>query len=179
MSIAHDGSRNSYRDTVAQFVAFLWPHAVAVRDKGKPINVRAAVAQAGLESGWGRSYLARAANNYFGIKAGKSWKGPVIELWGAEFGPGGYRHERFRWRRYASPMECLEDYTNIISGLPWFRDCLPHADPPLGDGDATRWFAALLPRPGEPGWATDPKYFRKLISVLNQVDAVRSEMGLK
>ncbi len=169
----------AYHDKISRFVEQVWPVAKRILKKGKPINVRAAVAQAGLESGWGTSYLARAANNYFGIKAGRSWKGPTIELWGSEFSPRGYVRQRMRWRRYDSAEECFEDYANIIGGLPWYGDCLPHADPPLGDGDAAKWFAGLLPRPKEPGWATDPYYYRKLISALRQVDAVRQEMGLR
>ncbi|WP_349399629.1 glycoside hydrolase family 73 protein, partial [Clostridium perfringens] len=38
------------------------------------------LAQAILESGWGRSGLAIKANNLFGIKADSGWKGKVLEM---------------------------------------------------------------------------------------------------
>lgn len=38
------------------------------------------IAQAILETGWGSSQLNKEANNYFGIKADKAWKGPKINM---------------------------------------------------------------------------------------------------
>lgn len=57
------------------FINRLAPHAQASqRRTGIPASVT--MAQAILESGWGRSGLAKEANNFFGIKAG-SWPGRV------------------------------------------------------------------------------------------------------
>ena len=36
------------------------------------------IAQAAIESNWGRSVLSSRYNNFFGIKAGKSWKGKTV-----------------------------------------------------------------------------------------------------
>ena len=38
------------------------------------------IAQAAIESNWGRSSLSAKYNNYFGIKAGKSWKGKTVNM---------------------------------------------------------------------------------------------------
>jgi flagellar protein FlgJ len=151
--------------------------ALKVLAKGKPINTVAAVAQAGLESAWGASLLAREANNLFGIKAGRSWKGDTLELRTSEFGPNGWHFITVRWRRYPSWSACFEDYVNIINGLSWYKDCLPHADPPLGDGDVDLWVAGLLPKKGEPGWATDPAYGDKVRSAANVVRQVLRNLG--
>ena len=38
------------------------------------------IAQAAIESNWGRSVLSSRYNNFFGIKAGKSWKGKTVNM---------------------------------------------------------------------------------------------------
>ena len=38
------------------------------------------IAQAILESGWGKSILARKYHNYFGLKCGGGWRGKVVNL---------------------------------------------------------------------------------------------------
>ena len=38
------------------------------------------IAQAILESGWGKSILARKYHNYFGLKSGGGWRGKVVNL---------------------------------------------------------------------------------------------------
>ena len=43
---------------------------------GIPASIK--LAQAILESSWGKSDLAKEANNYFGIKCGKDWDGKKI-----------------------------------------------------------------------------------------------------
>ncbi len=140
--------------------------------KGALVNAAAIAAQAALESAWGESGLTQTANNLFGIKSGPSWPGEVLELptWEYSRTAGWYRTVA-RWRKYPSWNECIVDYARIIASLSWFRDALPHADPPEGDGDAEAWIHALLPRPGEPGWATDPNYMAKVQEVGKQLAA--------
>lgn len=175
-----DRSSESYRDRVRSFVLELHPHLMQAWNEGYPVNIRAMLAQAGLESGWGRSLLAREAYNYWGIKAGKRWKGETLELPTVEFGRQGYYRTNAKWRKYGSPYEAILDYARIINGLPWYADALDHAEPPRGDGDPIGWFKAILPAPQrrEPGWATDPHYFDKLRGALANVDSALREAGL-
>jgi flagellar protein FlgJ len=170
----------SYHDLIEEFVLNLHPHLMRAWNEGYPVNVRAMLAQAGLESGWGRSFLAREAYNYWGVKAGRRWEGDVLELPTVEFGPKGYFRKTARWRKYGSPYEAIRDYVRIINGLSWYADALDHAEPPRGDGDPIGWFKALLPNPkrNEPGWATDPDYFAKLKGALANVDPALKEAGL-
>jgi len=170
----------SHHDRVRSFVLSLHPHIMRARNEGYPVNVRAMLAQAGLESNWGQSFLAREAYNYWGVKAGKRWQGDVLELPTVEFGPKGYFKTVAKWRRYGSPYEAIVDYTRIINGLPWYADALDHAEPPRGDGDPIGWFVAILPDPkrGQPGWATDPHYLDKLKAALGNVDLALKEAGL-
>jgi len=126
-------------------------------------NRLAITAQAALESGWGRSLLARRANNVFGVKAGRSWKGETLEMDTMEWVPGkGYHKVRARWRKYASLRDAVLDYLRIVNNLSWFKDALKGADPPAGSGRVEDWLSGLIARKNEPGWATDPQYFEKV-----------------
>ena len=158
--------------THGEFVERMKKAIEIAKAKGAKVNGMAIAAQAALESGWGESGLTQAANNLFGIKAGRNWKGEVLELptWEYSQAQGWYRTVA-HWRKYPSWNECIVDYAAIIASLSWFRDALPHADPPNGDGDAEAWIRALLPRPGEPGWATDPQYLAKVQGVGMQMVA--------
>ena len=68
------------------------------------------LAQAILESGWGRSGLAIKANNLFGIKADSGWKGKVLEMPTQEHVNGGIITIIARWRVYESWNESVIDH---------------------------------------------------------------------
>ena len=62
------------------------------------------LAQGLLESGAGTSTLARKANNHFGIKCGRAWKGPYVLQDDDE------RNEKFR--KYRSVEETIHVFCN-------------------------------------------------------------------
>ena len=144
---------------------------VIAKVKGAVLNTKAVVAQAALESGWWQSSLAAKWNNLFGIKAGTLWQGQTVELMTAEYVNGGYVRVPAKWRVYPSWNECLVDYSHLIQSLWWFKDSLPFADPPQGDGNHVQWIAHLVDKdvPGELAWATGPSYIAKVISCLSQL----------
>ena len=132
------------------------------RREGALIVPEIAAAQAALESAYGRSRLARQANNLFGIKAGWSWRGEVLELPTREFDPEqGWLETVARWRKYPDWAACFADYGAIIARLPWFADAADAAR----RNDARGFLRGLLARPGEPGWATDPDYEDKVLAI--------------
>jgi hypothetical protein len=72
-----------YFSTIAQSIeqlTYIEKHkllAIAEMERtGIPASIK--LAQAILESSWGKSDLAKEANNYFGIKCGKDWEGKKI-----------------------------------------------------------------------------------------------------
>ena len=83
-----------------EFIDLVGPAAQAC---AKVTNVPASftVAQAALESGWGRSRLAREGKNLFGVKADVSWHGEVLTLNTREFLHGTWVMVPARWRKYA------------------------------------------------------------------------------
>ncbi|WP_407351600.1 flagellar assembly peptidoglycan hydrolase FlgJ [Luteimonas sp. R10] len=142
-----------------QFVAKIWSHAQrAARELG--VDARALVAQAALETGWGKRMIARGdgatANNLFGIKA-TGWKGARATVDTHEYRNGVRHNERADFRAYDSPAESFADYVRMLKNNPRYR----HA---LQSGGDVRRFASALQRAG---YATDPSYADKISSIAN------------
>jgi flagellum-specific peptidoglycan hydrolase FlgJ len=70
--------------------------------------------QSAIESAWGQSLLASKYNNYFGIKAGSSWKGDFVLLPTKEFVNGKYITINDKFRRYSSFTASVKDYINFL-----------------------------------------------------------------
>lgn len=140
------------------FTQALLPHAVAAsRQTGIPPQFL--LAQAALESGWGRHEprLAdgRQSYNLFGIKAGADWQGPVAESVTTEFVAGRAERRVERFRAYASYTEAFNDHARLLSTQPRYAQV-------LGARDATSFARGLQ----NAGYATDPAYADKLVRVI-------------
>lgn len=73
------------------------------------------IAQAVLESGWGRSSLASKYHNYFGLKCGSSWKGKSVNLTTKEeYTKGTYTTIKDNFRVYDSMEEGIKGYFEFI-----------------------------------------------------------------
>ncbi len=152
------GNTGSLPASGSDFLHRIWPHALeAGRATGIP--ARFVAAHAALESGWGRSEPRDAAGrpsyNLFGIKAGASWTGPVVEATTTEV-VGGVAQKRVeRFRAYGSYAEAFRDYASLLAGNPRYGAV-------LGSQDASA-FARGLQRAG---YATDPAYAAKLEKII-------------
>jgi flagellar protein FlgJ len=143
---------------VREFAVRLWPAAAdASRATGIPAHFM--VAQAALETGWGKSEPRRADGsqsfNVFGIKAGRNWQGPVAEATTTEYVDGVAQKQVERFRAYGSYAEAFRDYAGLLSGNPRYAGV-------LGTQDAAS-FARGLQRAG---YATDPMYAAKLERII-------------
>lgn len=141
------------------FVAAIWPHATeASATTGIPSAFL--VAQAALETGWGRSQprLAdgRPSYNIFGIKAGRNWTGPTVEASTTEYANGAAEQRVERFRAYGSYAEAFRDYAGLLAGNSRYAGV-------LGSTEAVG-FARALQRAG---YATDPAYAAKLERIIN------------
>jgi peptidoglycan hydrolase FlgJ len=146
-----------------QFIEKLLPHAeAAARELG--VDPRAIVAQAALETGWGRSQPANAAhggsNNFFGIKAGAAWHGSSVASMTTEYDAGVADRELASFRAYGSAQDGVQDYVSLLRDNPRYSAA-------LNTGHDVRAFATALQRGG---YATDPDYANKLMSVFNQLE---------
>lgn len=125
----------------------------SMREFGIPASFT--VAQAALESGWGRSRLAQEAHNLFGIKASAGWEGATIELPTREFLDGEWRTVAALWRAYPSYSDSIMDHAGFLRGNPRYRAAFGVADP--------RMFAHKI---ADAGYATDPDYAGKIVRVM-------------
>lgn len=141
-----------------EFVNRLWPHAgEASRSTGIPAHFM--IAQAALETGWGRSELrfsdGTPTYNLFGIKAGRNWQGAVAEATTTEYVNGVAQQTVERFRAYSSYAEAFRDYASLLTSNPRYAAVLNQQD--------AAGFARGLQRAG---YATDPMYAAKLERII-------------
>lgn len=75
------------------------------------------IAQACIESAYGKSSLGARYHNYFGMKCGSSWKGKSVNLaTKEEYTPGTLTNTRANWRVFDSMEEGIKGYFEFISG---------------------------------------------------------------
>ena len=154
-----------------EFVEKMLPHATAAaRELG--VDVRAVIAQAALETGWGRSQPADASgnsHNFFGIKAGASWSGATRVADTREYVADQAVTESARFRAYGSVAESVADYVHVLRDNPRYAAA-------LGTAGDVRAFGEALQRGG---YATDPAYADKLVAVARQVAELASADSFK
>ena len=74
------------------------------------------IAQAILESGWGKSVLASKYHNYFGLKCGSSWKGKSVNMaTKEEYKVGTLTNIRDNFRVYDSMEAGVKGYFDFIN----------------------------------------------------------------
>lgn len=149
-----------------QFVRQLMPAAKMVANK-MGLSPVALIAQAALETGWGKHMMqssgGSSSNNLFGIKAGRSWSGAKTAANSLEYENGRSVMKRSSFRSYTSLIQSMQDYANLISN----SDRYQKAKAVAHDPDA--YFEELQAA----GYATDPEYANKLKQVLRS-DALKT-----
>jgi len=131
---------------------------------GIPASIK--LAQGLLESDWGRSDLAVAANNHFGIKCGVSWNGETFYKKDDDKDEKG-RLIKSCFRAFDDPMESYMAHSDFLT------------DPKkayrygflfeYGSTDYKAWAKGLR----KSGYATDPKYPNKLIQIIEKYNLAR------
>ncbi len=114
------------------------------------------LAQGVLESGYGESTLAKKANNHFGIKCHKDWKGKSIKHDDDE------KDECFR--SYRNPLKSYRDHSLFLVDRDRYSGLFK-----LKRKDYRGWATGLK----SAGYATDPKYADKLISLIERFNLNR------
>lgn len=103
--------KNNLKNVSTQkFIQELYPEAAEIYNK-YGVLPSVTIAQAILESGWGKSELSTKANNLFGIKADISWKGKKIKMNTSE-----YYNQKIvdEFRVYNSKQESVKDYGEFL-----------------------------------------------------------------
>ena len=117
-------------------------------------------AQAILESGWGSSELAKAPNNnLFGIKDSEDWNGEIVTVPTQEYVNGDYIKINAAFRKYTSWNDSVVDHAKFFTSTEWrknnYRKVVNETD-----------YRIAAPELKNAGYATDPSYAGKLISLI-------------
>ena len=146
--------------TASQFVSQVLP-TISRAAEGLGVSPLGLLAQAALETGWGKR-MARTAEgapslNLFGIKAGDNWDGARAGASTVEFSGGAATQRQTVFRAYGSIEESVGDFASVLKGSPRYRDAI------AAGGDAQAYVNSI----GQSGYATDPEYGNKLNEILN------------
>jgi flagellar protein FlgJ len=169
---AGEGGSPSLGAGPVAFLRELWPHAErAARALG--VAPEALLAQAALETGWGR-HVARSADgspsyNLFGIKADPSWDGQLVQTSTVEFKDGVAVKTRAAFRAYDSFAESFADYVRFLQTNPRYQKALAAAQDPV----------AYVEELQRAGYATDPAYAAKLKRIMGSEDLAQIREQLK
>ena len=148
------------------FVAKIWPHARQAAD-ALGVDPRALVAQAALETAWGKRLPSHgdgsSANNLFGIKA-SGWKGRSVSTGTHEYVAGVRRNETAAFRAYDSIGESFNDYVRLLKNNDRYAGA-------LAAGTDVAGFARGLQRGG---YATDPQYANKIAAIADGSTVTRA-----
>lgn len=137
-----------------KFIECIAPGAVKGQIK-YGVKASLTLAQAALESGWGKSGI---GNNLFGIKCGDGWEGKKQLVWTTEVVNGTRIKIQDWFRDYDSVDESVEDHAKLLTNSRYA--------PVIAAKDyreACRQVQAC-------GYATDPNYATLLISMIEQYD---------
>ncbi|MBD9500024.1 flagellar assembly peptidoglycan hydrolase FlgJ [Pseudomonas sp. BGr12] len=132
------------------------------------VDPRYLVAQAALETGWGKKMIAQrdgsSSHNLFGIKSGSSWKGDSARATTTEFEQGKQVKEVASFRAYNSFEQSFQDYVSFLQNNDRYQGALDSAARP-------DQFMKELQRAG---YATDPQYARKVNQIAKQMQVYQT-----
>jgi flagellar protein FlgJ len=145
-----------------EFIATMLPLAEKAADK-IGVDPRYLVAQAALETGWGKSVIRQqdgtSSHNLFGIKSHNSWDGESARVLTTEYVGGKAVKEAASFRAYESYAHSFDDYVSFLQGNQRYEKALSKTDKP-------EQFAQELQKAG---YATDPSYARKIAQIARQM----------
>lgn len=157
-------------DDAEDFVSRILPLAKQAADE-LGISARTLVAQAALETGWGKKIIRLADGtssfNLFNIKAGKNWASDSVNRLTLEYDRGTLHKQKDNFRVYSSFEESFDDYVALIRDNQRYRDALQV------DSDHDYLHAIH-----KAGYATDPRYVDKIMNIMQRSDfaAVADDM---
>jgi len=149
-------------DKVAAFVDRLAAPAQAA-SAATGIPARFIIGQAALESGWGKREIKNtdgsSSHNVFGIKATSEWTGKTTSAVTTEYVNGKPQKVVEKFRAYDSYEDALTDYASVLKSNPRYAPVV----------EASRDAAGFAHGMQKAGYATDPQYAKKLISIMRHI----------
>ncbi len=153
-------TQQSSFNNAEEFVSAVWEHAKTAAEK-IGLNPAVMVAQAALETGWGKHIINKSdgnsSNNLFNIKSDKSWEGDKASKVTLEFEQGTPVKKQASFRAYDSIKESVNDFVDFLTQNPRYEEALQKTAQPNEFLDSLQ----------KAGYATDPNYASKIKKVLN------------
>ncbi|MGY2187785.1 flagellar assembly peptidoglycan hydrolase FlgJ [Pseudomonas sp. SDO5591_S426] len=150
-----------------EFVNTMLPMAKEAADR-IGVDPRYLVAQAALETGWGKSVMraqdGSSSHNLFGIKASSNWQGNSARAITSEFRNGEMVKETAEFRSYDSYKDSFHDLVTLLQTNNRYQDVLKSADNP-------EQFVRELQKAG---YATDPDYASKISQIAKQMTSYQN-----
>ena len=142
--------------TNKEFIETIGRAAVAEYERFK-ILPSLTIAQAILESNWGKSMLSQKAFNFFGMKAGTGWKGATYN---------SKTQEQTKAGQAFTVNAAFRAYSNVQAGIRGYYVFLQYPRYANLKGVTDYKQACRLIKAD--GWATDVRYTEKLISLIEK-----------
>ncbi|ERI52098.1 flagellar rod assembly protein FlgJ [Pseudomonas sp. EGD-AK9] len=150
-----------------EFVATMLPMAEAAAEK-IGVDPRYLVAQAALETGWGKSIIrtrdGESSHNLFGIKSHNSWDGESARVLTTEYKGGKAVREAASFRAYDSYAQSFDDYVSFLQSNGRYEKALNATENP------ERFVKELQ----QAGYATDPNYARKIAQIARKMQTYQA-----
>lgn len=157
--LSAEGQPSVKRYTAEEYIT-MWKDVAVRKMKEHGIPASITLAQGLLESGNGNSKLAREGNNHFGIKCTPDWTG------GKTYHDDDAKGECFR--KYKDAAQSYDDHAKFLQRKryePLFA---------LKPTDYKGWAHGLK----KAGYATDPNYAPKLISLIERYELQKLDRGV-
>ena len=130
--------------------------AIASTDmKNSGVAASLTIAQAILESAWGKSELTKTGNALFGIKATSNWKGKTLKRKTTEYEDGKKVQVEAEFRAYDTWEDSVKDHSAFLKKYKRYAKVIGETD----YKEACKAVAAA-------GYATDPTYAKNLIELI-------------
>lgn len=157
-------SKQAYIDKVGKLAIEDYP-----KSKLLPSTV---IAQAILESNWGRSELATKANNHFGIKDKPEWDGDIVIKGTWEVINGSDTTVEAAFRAYDSVEENVKDHGEFLT-TGWRESHY--------NVKGVKNYREAIYNIASGGYATDPNYASKLINIIeaNNLTKYDEQVGIE
>ena len=154
-----EAQRSSRFSSPAEFISALLPFA---GNAGKKLNIspKVLLAQAALETGWGKKVTNTAdgssSHNLFNIKADKRWEGPTASVDTLEFKDGVAKRENHQFRSYDDFKSSFDDFASFLKNGDRYSGALNNS------ANSAQFLNGLQ----DAGYATDPDYASKIQNIL-------------
>lgn len=151
--------------SVNDFVKSIWPYAQRASAL-IGLDPKILIAQAALETGWGQKIATDSegsSHNLFNIKA-KSDTTESIAIKTTEYIADMPIKMTASFKKYASVEHSFNDYISLIQGDKRYKTALENAHDPKAYMDSLQ----------QAGYATDPNYSRKILSIYHGDELTRA-----